>query len=65
MLKQTKQITIGRLTVGTQRYFSIFIDKTFYCGCVFGSLGFFWFLWHNKECKCVACKQYVCKCETK
>lgn len=32
------------------------------CGCRVLSIGPIYFMWSGKDCKCMTCQQYECKC---
>lgn len=52
---------IGRLLIekGVPSSFEYFKGS---CECRFWSFPFVNLTWFNKECKCMACKLYICKC---
>lgn len=55
---------IGRLYINLIG-FPEFGTETFPCKRKCLTIGFIYFIWADKDCKCSACKQYecICRCE--
>ncbi len=54
---------IGRLEFGIANGPSLWSYQTGVCGCKILDVGHFFITWRDKDCKCMACKQYTCECE--
>ena len=54
---------IGRFRIGFDGSYSGAWGKTtMSCGCRSLDMGKFWILFNGKDCKCIACGGYDCKC---